>query len=255
MNPLLSIVNIDKYYGTKNNITKALSHVSFDVEKGEFLGIMGASGSGKTTLLNAIATINPVSAGHIYLDGKDITELKKDELADFRMHNLGFVFQELNLLDNFTLEENIGLALALRGQPQREITASVNKAAKKLGIEELLKKFPTEVSGGQRQRCACARAIINHPKLILADEPTGALDSRSAQMLLECFTDLNRSLKATILMVTHDVFSASYCSRILFLRDGKIFNEIRRGDKARREFFQEILDVVTLMGGDVSNAQ
>ena len=255
MDPLLSIVNIDKYYGTKNNITKALSHVSFDVEKGEFLGIMGASGSGKTTLLNAIATINPVSAGHIYLDGKDITGLKKDELADFRMHNLGFVFQELNLLDNFTLEENIGLALALRGQPQGEITTLVAKAAKMLGIEELMKKFPTEVSGGQRQRCACARAIINHPKLILADEPTGALDSHSAQMLLECFTDLNRSLKATILMVTHDVFSASYCSRILFLRDGKIFNEIRRGDKSRREFFQEILDVVTLMGGDVSNAQ
>lgn len=255
MNPLLSIVNIDKYYGTKNNITKALSHVSFDVEKGEFLGIMGASGSGKTTLLNAIATINPVSAGHIYLDGKDITGLKKDELADFRMHNLGFVFQELNLLDNFTLEENIGLALALRGQPQKEITALVAKAAKMLGIEALMKKFPNEVSGGQRQRCACARAMINHPKLILADEPTGALDSHSAQMLLECFTDLNRSLKATILMVTHDVFSASYCSRILFLRDGKIFNEIRRGDKSRRAFFQEILDVVTLMGGDVSNAQ
>lgn len=255
MNPLLSIVNIDKYYGTKNNITKALSRVSFDVEEGEFLGIMGPSGSGKTTLLNALATINPVSAGHIYLGDKDITALKKEELADFRMNNLGFVFQELNLLDNFTLEENIGLALTLRGVAPKEITALVQKAAKKLGIDDLLKKFPSEVSGGQRQRCACARAIINHPKLILADEPTGALDSHSAQMLLECFTDLNQSLKATILMVTHDVFSASYCKRILFLRDGKIFNEIRRGDKTRRMFFQEILDVVTLMGGDVSNAK
>lgn len=253
--PLLKIEKVDKFYGTKDNITNALNHVSFQVDKGEFLGIMGSSGSGKTTLLNCIATILHVTAGHIYLDGKDITTLKNKELAQFRMENLGFVFQDFNLLDNFTLEENIGLALTMRGVSPVKITAKVAEAARKLGIEETLKKMPAEVSGGQRQRCAAARAIINKPKLLLADEPTGALDSHSAQMLLESFDKLNVEEQATILMVTHDVFSASYCSRILFLKDGKIFTEIRRGEKRRREFFQEILDVVTLMGGDVSDAQ
>ncbi len=253
--PLLKIEKVDKFYGTKDNITNALNHVSFQVDKGEFLGIMGSSGSGKTTLLNCIATILHVTAGHIYLDGKDITTLKNKELAQFRMENLGFVFQDFNLLDNFTLEENIGLALTMRGVSPAKITAKVAEAARKLGIEETLKKMPAEVSGGQRQRCAAARAIINKPKLLLADEPTGALDSHSAQMLLESFDKLNVEEQATILMVTHDVFSASYCSRILFLKDGKIFTEIRRGEKRRREFFQEILDVVTLMGGDVSDAQ
>lgn len=254
METLLKIENLDKYYGTKGNVTQALNHVSFEVERGEFLGIMGASGSGKTTLLNSIATIHRVTSGHIYLGKQDITELKSEELAEFRMENLGFVFQDFNLLDNFTLEENIGLALVLRGTAKEKVSAKVAEAANKLGIEDILKKMPTEVSGGQRQRCACARAIINNPKLLLADEPTGALDSRSAQMLLECFQNLNKSLGATVLMVTHDVFSASYCSRILFLRDGQIFTEIRRGEKSRRDFFQEILDIVTLMGGDVSNA-
>lgn len=255
MAPILRLEAVEKFYGTKNNLTKALNHVSFEVEEGEFLGIMGSSGSGKTTLLNSIATIHRVTAGHIYLNGKDITCLKNDELANFRMQNLGFVFQDFNLLDHFTIEENIGLALTLRGVPKTEIRRMVKEMAEKLDITDTLSKLPAEVSGGQRQRCACARAMINHPALLLADEPTGALDSHSAQMLLECFENLNRRLKATILMVTHDVFSASYCSRILFLKDGKIFNELHRGSKAKRTFFQEILDVVTLMGGDVSDAK
>lgn len=254
MESLLRIWELSKYYGSRGNVTQALRQVSFDVEKGEFLGIMGASGSGKTTLLNSIATISRVTSGHIFLGDRDITELGSGELAAFRMNNLGFVFQDFNLLDHFTLEENIGLALALRGEARGKVRAKVLKAAEKLGIEDILDKMPSEVSGGQRQRCACARALINNPRLLLADEPTGALDSHSAQQLLECFQDLNGKLGATILMVTHDVFSASYCSRILFLRDGGIFTEIRRGEKDRRTFFQEILDVVTLMGGDVSNA-
>ncbi len=251
MESLLQIRKVDKYYGSRENITKALSHISFDVEEGEFLGIMGASGSGKTTLLNAIATIHHVTAGHIYLDGTDITELNPDNLAEFRKKNLGFVFQDFNLLDNFTLEENIGLALVLAGEKKEKIAEKVKKMASDLGIEGVLKKFPSEVSGGERQRCACARAMMNQPRLLLADEPTGALDSHSAQTLLEAFTKLNTEKKATILMVTHDVFSASYCSRVLFLRDGQIFTEIRKADKKRRDFFQEILDVVTLMGGEM----
>lgn len=251
MESLLQIRKVDKYYGSRENITKALSHISFDVEEGEFLGIMGASGSGKTTLLNAIATIHHVTAGHIYLDGTDITELNPDNLAEFRKKNLGFVFQDFNLLDNFTLEENIGLALALAGEKKEKIAEKVKKMASDLGIEGVLKKFPSEVSGGERQRCACARAMMNQPRLLLADEPTGALDSHSAQTLLEAFTKLNIEKKATILMVTHDVFSASYCSRVLFLRDGQIFTEIRKADKKRKDFFQEILDVVTLMGGEM----
>lgn len=250
MESLLQIRKVDKYYGSRENITKALSHISFDVEEGEFLGIMGASGSGKTTLLNAIATIHHVSAGHIYLDGTDITELNPDNLAEFRKKNLGFVFQDFNLLDNFTLEENIGLALVLAGEKREKIAEKVKRMASDLGIEGVLKKFPSEVSGGERQRCACARAMMNQPRLLLADEPTGALDSHSAQTLLEAFTKLNIEKKATILMVTHDVFSASYCSRVLFLRDGQIFTEIRKADKKRKDFFQEILDVVTLMGGE-----
>lgn len=255
MASLLKIENLEKYYGSRGNITRALNRVSFEAERGEFLGIMGASGSGKTTLLNTVATIHRCTAGHIYLGETDITKLKNDELARFRMEHLGFVFQDFNLLDNFTLEENIGLALTLRGTPRNEVKKLVFASAEKLGISEILQKMPSEVSGGQRQRCACARAIINQPDLLLADEPTGALDSHSAQQLLECFERLNASLQTTILMVTHDVFSASYCSRILFLKDGAIFSEIRRGGRERRKFFQDILDTVTLMGGDVSNAR
>ena len=250
MSILLQIEKLDKYYGNKHNITKALNHVSFQVEKGEFLGIMGSSGSGKTTLLNCLATICRATAGHIYLEGRDITALKNQELADFRKENLGFVFQDFNLLDTLTLKENIVLAMALHTNSRKKIEEQVSAVMKRLGIYELRNRFPYEVSGGQKQRCACARALINRPDLILADEPTGALDSRSAQMLLETFTAMNDEMGATILMVTHDAFSASYCSRILFLKDGGIFHELVRGAESRREFLNEILDVLSLTGGE-----
>ena len=254
MDALLRIEELEKYYGTKTMVTKALDQISFTVNEGEFLGIMGASGSGKTTLLNCISTIDTATAGHIYLRDRDITELKEDALAEFRQKNLGFVFQDFNLLDTLTIEENIALAPVIQGTPASKIAGEVAQVAQELGISDILSNFPYEVSGGQRQRCACARALIARPSLILADEPTGALDSKSASMLLECFTQMNRSMHATVMMVTHDIFSASYCSRILFLRDGRIFNELVKGDKNRRIFFNEIMDVVTLLGGDVSDA-
>ncbi len=250
MNVLLKIEKLEKYYGNKTYLTKAVNRISFEVKQGEFVGIMGASGSGKSTLLNCIATIDAVTAGHIYLDGTDITALKDKELAKYRQDNLGFIFQDFNLLDTLTIEENIALAPTISGKDTKQLEAKVADIAKKLGIQEVLKKFPYEVSGGQRQRCACARALINNPKIILADEPTGALDSKSASMLLESFCDMNEKMGATILMVTHDIFSASYCQRILFLKDGKLFNELYKGDKTRREFFTEIMDTVTLLGGE-----
>lgn len=250
MDESLRVCDVEKYYGTKNNITKAVNQVSFTVEKGEFTGIMGPSGSGKTTLLNLLSTIDRVTAGHIYYGDTDITELDEDALSDFRKENLGFVFQDFNLLDTLTIEENIILAMSLHGKKKKETDEKVNGILKTLGIEEIRDKFPDQVSGGQKQRCACARALINEPRLILADEPTGALDSRSAQMLLSTFCRMNEELGATILMVTHDAFSASYCKRILFLKDGEIFNELIRGKKSRREFLNEILDVLALTGGD-----
>lgn len=255
MKEILKIDRIEKYYGNKTNVTKAIDDISFSVYEGEFIGVMGASGSGKTTMLNVISTIDTVSAGHIYLAGKDITEISERKLAEFRRNNLGFVFQEFNLLDTLTLEENISYALTINKTPVSEIPGKVKNIAKRLGISEIMHKYPSEVSGGQKQRCACARAIINNPKLILADEPTGALDSKSAQMLMETLISMNEELKATILMVTHDAFSASYAKRILFLKDGKIFNEIVKGKKTRKEFFSEILDVLTLLGGDLRDVR
>lgn len=255
MNTVLEVANVEKYYGNKGNLTKALDKISFQVEEGEFVGIMGASGSGKTTLLNCLSTIDRITSGKIVVDDVDITRLKGNHLNRFRREELGFIFQDFNLLDTLTIEENIALAPVIQGTSPQKIAGKVKNVAARLGIQDILAKFPYEVSGGQRQRCACARALIAHPSLILADEPTGALDSKSAGMLLECFTQMNREMQATILMVTHDIFSASYCSRILFLRDGKIFSELSRGNKARRAFFTEILDIVTLLGGDVSNAQ
>lgn len=255
MKTILKIDSIEKYYGGRGSVTKAVDDISFEVSEGEFIGVMGASGSGKTTLLNVIATIDTVSAGHILLSGRDITELREREIAKFRRENLGFIFQDFNLLDTLTLRENIALALTLNAAPPHTVDPLVEEGARRLGIEEILDKFPYEVSGGQKQRCACARALINNPKLILADEPTGALDSKSAQMLLETIEGMNQGLGATILMVTHDAFSASYCKRILFLKDGRIFNEIVRGEKSRRQFFNEILDVMSLLGGDFSNVR
>ncbi len=255
MKEILTIKNIEKYYGNKSNVTKAIDDISFSVGEGEFIGVMGASGSGKTTLLNVISTIDTVSAGHIYLEKTDITEIDDRKLAEFRRKNLGFVFQDFNLLDTLTLEENIAYALTINRIPTAEIAIKVQEIAEKLGIGDILKKYPSEVSGGQKQRCACARAVVNKPKLLLADEPTGALDSKSAQMLMETLISMNEELKATILMVTHDAFSASYAKRILFLKDGRIFNEIIRGDKNRKQFFGEILDVMTMLGGDLRDVR
>ena len=255
MQNILKIENLKKYYGTKNNITKAIDNISFSVNKGEFVAIMGASGSGKTTLLNCISTIDTVTAGKIIINGNDITEIKDRDIASFRRNNLGFVFQDFNLLDTLTIAENISLSLIINKKNENKIDEMVNDIAKRLGIEGILDKFPYEVSGGQKQRCACARALINNPKLILADEPTGALDSKSSRMLLETMDEINKKLNATILMVTHDAFSASFCQRILFLKDGNIFTEILKGSKTRKEFFNEILDILTLLGGDVQDVK
>lgn len=250
MKDYIRVCDIEKYYGTDKTVTKAVDRVSFTVEQGEFIGVMGASGSGKTTLLNMLSAIDRVTAGHIFYEDTDITELSEDQIAKFRKDNLGFVFQEYNLLDTLTLEENIMLAMSLRKEKKSVIEKECREMLRLLGIEEVKDQFPYQVSGGQKQRCACARALVNHPKLILADEPTGALDSRAAQTLLETFTRMNQEQKATIFMVTHDAFSASYCGRILFLKDGKIFHELLRGEKSRRAFLNEILDVLSLTGGE-----
>lgn len=255
MNDYIRVCDVEKYYGNGSNVTKAIDRVSFQVAKGEFVGVMGASGSGKTTLLNMMSTIDRVTAGHIYYGDVDITELSEDGLSDFRKDNLGFVFQDYNLLDTLTIEENIVLAMTLHKEGRDSIKKKCAQMLRLLGITDIKDNFPYQVSGGQKQRCACARALVNNPRLILADEPTGAVDSRSAQTLLETFSNMNASLKATILMVTHDAFSASYCGRILFLKDGKIFHELMRGSKSRREFLNEILDVLALTGGELSDAR
>jgi putative ABC transport system ATP-binding protein len=250
---VLKVSNIEKYYGRKGNVTKAINDISFAVEEGEFVGFMGASGSGKTTLLNCISTIDKVSSGHIYISGNDITKLNSKKISKFRREELGFIFQDFNLLDTLTAYENIALALTILKINHKEIDKRVKEIAKKLNIEEVLNKYPYEMSGGQKQRVASARAIITSPSLILADEPTGALDSKSAKMLLESLESLNKSLNATIMMVTHDAFSASYASRILFIKDGRIFNELVRGSDSRKEFFEKIIEVITLLGGDQNN--
>ena len=255
MNEVLKINNVKKYYGTNTNITKAVDGITFSLNEGEFVAIMGASGSGKSTLLNCISTIDNVTSGNIFVGNQDITTIKEDDLADFRRKNLGFIFQDFNLLDTLTIEENIALSLIINESEWKSVDDRVNKMATSLGIDNILNKFPYEVSGGQKQRCACARALITKPKLILADEPTGSLDSKSSRMLLETMANMNSDFKATILMVTHDSFSASFCKRVLFLKDGKIFNEIVKGEKSRKEFFNEILDILTLLGGDVSSVK
>ena len=254
MEQILKIDHIEKYYGNKSNLTKAIDNISFDVNKGEFVAIMGASGSGKTTLLNCVSTIDRVTSGHIYVGGTDITKMKGNALNKFRREQLGFIFQDFNLLDTLTAYENIALALSIQNVPAKVIDERIKTVAAQLGIEEVLKKYPYQMSGGQKQRVASARAIITDPKLKLADEPTGALDSKSAKMLLERFTYLNQELEATILMVTHDSFTASYASRVIFIKDGKVFHELNRGENTRKQFFDKIIDVVTLLGGDVSDA-
>ncbi len=253
MKRLIQVEKVEKYYGSKSNVTKALDGVDFDVAEGEFTGIMGASGSGKSTLLNVLSTIDTVTSGHVYFRGTDISTLNEEQVAKFRKVNIGFVFQDFNLLDTLTIEENITLAMTLQDHPKPDIQQRVHKLLEQLGIREVADKFPYEVSGGQKQRCACARAIANQPLVIMADEPTGALDSKSAQTLLETFVTMNQKMNSTILMVTHDAFSASYCKRILFLKDGQIFHELIRGEKSRREFLNDILDVLAVFGGGGGN--
>ena len=251
---ILEVKDIEKYYGNKGNVTKAINNISFNVEEGEFVGIMGPSGSGKTTLLNCISTIDNVSTGSIKINGKEITKLKSKSIEKFRREELGFIFQDFNLLDTLTAFENIVLALTIQeGNKAKNIKERVLEVAKKLDIEEVLSKFPYEMSGGQKQRVAAARAIITNPSLILADEPTGALDSKASRLLLNSLEKLNEDMKATILMVTHDAFTASYAHRILFIKDGRVFNELIKGNDSRKEFFNRIIEVVTLLGGDTNN--
>lgn len=253
MNTVLEVANVEKYYGNKGNLTQALDKISFQVEEGEFVGIMGASGSGKTTLLNCLSTIDRITSGKIVVDDVDITRLKGNHLNRFRREELGFIFQDFNLLDTLTAYENIALALTIQRVKPGKIEKDVKKVAEQLGITAVLNKYPYEMSGGQKQRVACARAIVGNPKLVLADEPTGALDSKAARMLLENFQFMNQKLGATILMVTHDAFTASYADRILFIKDGKLFNELHRGEDSRKEFFGRIIEVVTLLGGELND--
>lgn len=251
---LLKIEHIEKYYGSKSSLTKAIDDISLNISEGEFTAIMGASGSGKTTLLNVISTIDRVTAGRITLENTDITALKGKELNKFRRDKLGFIFQDFNLLDTLTAYENIALALTIKKEPHDRIEQRIKEVAAQLEITDVLNKYPYQMSGGQKQRVASARAIVTSPRLVLADEPTGALDSKSSKLLLERFNYLNKEHNATILMVTHDSFTASYANRVIFIKDGKVFNELSKGDNTRKQFFDRIIDVVTLLGGDLSDA-
>ena len=252
--PVLEVNHVEKVYGSRNNVTRALADVSFTVDKGEFVGIMGASGSGKSTLLNCVSTIDTVTSGSVVINGADVTRLKHDKLTRFRREQLGFIFQDSNLLDTLTARENIALPLTIARVPAKETLARVEQVAQRLDIAGVLDKYPYQMSGGQQQRVAAARALVTDPAIILADEPTGALDSKNARLLLESFEAMNRQYQATVLMVTHDSFAASYTNRVLFIRDGRIFTELRRGDSGRREFFDRIMEVVAMMGGEGSDA-
>lgn len=253
MENILELKDVEKYYGNKSNLTKALDKVNFNVEKGEFVAIMGASGSGKTTLLNCISTIDRVTSGHIIVAGQDITKIKGNKLNSFRREKLGFIFQDFNLLDTLTGFENIALATSIQNISIKESESRIMELAEKLDITDVLNKYSYQMSGGQKQRVAAARALVTKPELILADEPTGALDSKASKSLLTSMKKLNEDLQATILMVTHDAFTASYATRVVFIKDGKVFNEIRKGDSSRKEFFNNIISVVTLLGGDLND--
>lgn len=253
MGRLLELDHIVKYYGNKSSLTKAIDDLSLSINQGEFVAIMGASGSGKTTLLNCISTIDRVTSGEIIIDGINVNHLKGNKLADFRRDRLGFIFQDFNLLDTLTAYDNIALALQIQRCRPELIRERVMEIAGKLDIEQVLDKYPYQMSGGQKQRVACARAIVTNPSLVLADEPTGALDSKNSRILLERFVYLNQDIQATILMVTHDAFSASYAGRVVFIKDGKIFHELRKGKSSRKQFFDEIIDVMSLLGGDFND--
>lgn len=252
--PVLSVSHLEKIYGGRGAATRALADVSFDVTRGEFVAIMGASGSGKSTLLNCVSTIDSATSGHVWVDGVDVTAMRGPQLTRFRREQLGFVFQDSNLLDTLTARENIALPLTIARVPAAAALERVRAVAGRLGIAEVLDKFPYQLSGGQQQRVAAARALVSDPALVMADEPTGALDSKNARLLLECLEELNARDGATVLMVTHDSFAASYAHRALFIRDGRIFTELRRGNAPRRAFFDRIMEVVAMMGGEGSDA-
>jgi len=252
---ILEVVDLVKNYGHRGSVTLALRGVTLAVDRGEFVGVMGPSGSGKTTLLNVISTIDAPTSGRVWIGGREVTALPRRELARFRRERLGFIFQDFNLLDTLTLRENIGLALSIAGAPAREIDRRVVAMARRLGIEDALDRFPYQVSGGQKQRAAAARALITEPDLVLADEPTGNLDSNSARALLVALAGLNEELQATILLVTHDPVAASYCRRILFIKDGRLFFELVRGDAPRQRFFDRIIGVLAELGGDSADGR
>ena len=253
MEEILCVTDLRRVYGRGEAATRALDGVSLSLEAGEFVGVMGPSGSGKTTLLNCVATIDRPTSGSIRIGGRELTQLRGKELARFRRERLGFIFQDCNLLDTLTVFENIALSLSIVRAPAGEIERRVREMAAMLGIGDCLDKHPYQISGGQQQRCAAARAMVTDPALVLADEPTGALDSKSAKLLLDRLDALNRELGATILMVTHDAFTASCCRRVVFLRDGQIFLELQRGGQDRRAFFQRIIRVVSDMGGEMAD--
>jgi putative ABC transport system ATP-binding protein len=253
MKTMLEAKGISKIYNTGSNTFEALKDIHLQVKEGEFVGIMGPSGSGKTTLLNVLSTIDTASKGEILIDGKDIVKMNDDELALFRRNHLGFIFQDYNLLDTLTVQENIALPLALSKVKAKEVNSRVEMIAKKFGIDHILNQYPYEISGGQKQRCAASRAIVTNPSMIFGDEPTGALDSKSATDLLESMKSLNEKDCATILMVTHDAFAASYCKRVVFIKDGELYKELYRGELTRRQFFQQVVDVMSsISGGAIS---
>ena len=250
MESLLQVKNVEKVFGKGANTFKALEDISFTIYHGEFVGIMGPSGAGKSTLLHVLATIDSPSKGDIYIENDNIAKMKGDQLADFRRDHLGFIFQDYNLLDSLTVRENIVLPLAIVKLPAKEIDVKVNSMAKAFGIEAILDKYPYQISGGQKQRTASCRALVSNPKLIFADEPTGALDSKSETDLLKVLSSINEDQEATIMMVTHDAFAASFCRRILFISDGRLSREMIRGTHSRKEFYQMILDELAQLGGD-----
>ncbi|MBC1231545.1 ABC transporter ATP-binding protein [Listeria booriae] len=254
MEIVLHAKNVRKVYGIKGNVYTALDNISLEIAKGDFVGIMGPSGAGKSTLLNVFSTIDKPTSGEIKISGQEIETMNEQQMSTFRRDQLGFIFQDYNLLDTLSVRENIILPLALAKHPVQEMESRLEKIAYTFGIRDILDKYPNEISGGQKQRTAASRAIIANPSLIFADEPTGALDSKSATDLLESLKDLNEREHSTIMMVTHDAFAASFCKRILFIKDGAIYTEIYRGTKTRKEFFQKILDVLAKLGGDMNDA-
>lgn len=250
MEIILQARNVQKKFGTKGNVYTALQDINLEIQAGEFVGIMGPSGAGKTTLLNIFSTIDTPSSGDIIIAGQNIVKMKEEQLSDFRRNKLGFIFQDYNLLDTLTVKENILLPLALSKVPPVEIERRVNEIADTFSIRDILDKYPYHISGGQKQRTAASRAIVSNPSLILADEPTGALDSKSATSLLESLSALNENNKSTIMMVTHDAYAASFCKRVIFIKDGQLFTELHKEKQSRKGFFQQILEILASLGGE-----